>query len=79
VVDPELRGRVMGLYMLVFIGGTPFGSPAIGAITTHFGPRVGMAVCGAIPVLAALLVAVNMRHASATTPGTAPRRSPQPR
>jgi MFS family permease len=58
VVDPELRGRVMGLYMLVFIGGTPFGAPAIGAITTDFGPRAGMAVCGAVPVLAALIVAV---------------------
>jgi MFS family permease len=62
VVDPELRGRVMGLYMLVFIGGTPFGAPAIGAITTHFGPRVGMAVCGAVPALAALIVAASLRQ-----------------
>jgi MFS family permease len=23
----DLRGRVMGLYFLVFLGGTPFGSP----------------------------------------------------
>jgi MFS family permease len=75
VTDPDLRGRVMGLYMLVFIGGTPFGAPAIGAITADFGPRVGMAVCGAIPVLAALIVEVNMRHASAETPSTAPPRS----
>ena len=56
-VDPELRGRVMGLYMLVFIGGTPIGAPIIGALTNHFGPRVGMAVCGTVPALAALLVA----------------------
>ena len=41
-VDPELRGRVMGLYMLVFIGGTPIGAPIIGAITSHYGARAGM-------------------------------------
>jgi MFS family permease len=60
-VDPERRGRVMGLYMLAFIGGTPFGAPLIGALTGQFGPRVGMAICGIVPALAAGLVAVR-RH-----------------
>jgi MFS family permease len=61
-VDPALRGRVMGLYMLVFIGGTPFGAPAIGLITNHFGPRIGMAVCGAIPLLAAVIATLAIRQ-----------------
>jgi MFS family permease len=56
-VDPRLRGRVMGLYMLVFMGGTPIGAPVIGAVTTHFGARAGMTVCGAVPVLAAIVTA----------------------
>ena len=56
-VDPELRGRVMGLYMLVFIGGTPIGAPVIGAVTSHFGARAGMLVCGVIPALAAVVMA----------------------
>ena len=56
-VDPELRGRVMGLYMLAFIGGTPIGAPIIGALTNHFGARTGMAICGAVPALAAVVVA----------------------
>jgi MFS family permease len=56
-VDPEIRGRVMGLYMLVFIGGTPIGAPTIGAVTSHFGARTGMEVCGVIPALAAVIVA----------------------
>ncbi len=56
-VDPELRGRVMGLYMLAFIGGTPIGAPIIGALTNHFGARIGMAICGAVPALAAVVVA----------------------
>jgi MFS family permease len=63
-IDPELRGRVMGLYMLVFIGGTPIGAPLIGAITNHYGARVGMAVCGVIPVLAVLVRAAVMTRAS---------------
>ena len=60
-VDPRLRGRVMGLYMLAFIGGTPLGAPLIGALTSHFGARVGMTVCGAVPVLAAVVVAAARR------------------
>jgi MFS family permease len=47
----------MGLYMLVFIGGTPIGAPIIGAITSHFGARAGMLVCGVLPALAAVVVA----------------------
>jgi MFS family permease len=55
-VDPELRGRIMGVYMLALIGGTPIGAPLIGALTTHYGARAGMAVCGAVPVLAVLIM-----------------------
>ncbi len=61
-VKPELRGRVMGLYMLAFIGGTPIGAPLVGALTSHFGARAGMAVCGAIPALAAVLVAARTKR-----------------
>jgi MFS family permease len=64
-VDPGLRGRVMGLYMLVFIGGTPIGAPIIGALTNHFGARVGMAVCGVLPALGAVVMV------AATAPGGA--------
>jgi MFS family permease len=56
--DSRLRGRVMGLYMLAFVGGTPIGAPLVGALTSHFGARAGMAICGVVPVLAAVVVAV---------------------
>jgi MFS family permease len=59
-VEPGLRGRVMGVYMLVFIGGTPIGAPLVGALTAHFGARAGMAVCGAAPALAAVVMAVAL-------------------
>jgi MFS family permease len=61
-VDARLRGRVMGLYMLAFIGGTPIGAPLIGLLTSHFGARAGMTVCGVVPVLAAAVVAVTRRR-----------------
>jgi predicted MFS family arabinose efflux permease len=54
-----MRGRIMGLYMLVFTGGTPIGAPIIGAITSHFGARAGMSVCGVLPALAAGVLAVT--------------------
>jgi MFS family permease len=74
-VDPELRGRVMGLYMLAFIGGTPIGAPIIGALTTHFGARAGMVICGTIPALAAVVVAAataRQRRTDKTTPAYPP-------
>jgi MFS family permease len=36
---PALRGRVMALYLMVFMGGTPLGSPFIGWIGEQFGAR----------------------------------------
>ncbi|OIV36217.1 MFS transporter [Mangrovactinospora gilvigrisea] len=54
--DPAMRGRVMGLYMLVFAGGTPIGSPIIGWVTETWGARVGLAVCGLISLLAAATI-----------------------
>jgi MFS family permease len=70
-VDPRLRGRIMGLYMLVFIGGTPFGAPVIGVLTNHLGARAGMAICGALPALAAAAVAAAAirRHRASAGPG----------
>jgi MFS family permease len=58
--DPQIRGRIMGLYMLVFTGGTPIGAPIIGALTSYYGARLGMSVCGAVPAVAA--VALGVRH-----------------
>jgi MFS family permease len=60
-VHPHLRGRIMGLYMLVFTGGTPIGAPVIGAITNEFGARTGMMVCGAVPAAAAIILVLLRR------------------
>jgi MFS family permease len=54
--DPAIRGRVMGLYLLIFMGGTPFGSPLIGATTDVIGIRPTIAVCGGISLAASLFI-----------------------
>ncbi len=48
--QPEFRGRVMALYMAIFMGGTPLGAPIIGWVGDAFGPRwtllAGAIACG---------------------------------
>lgn len=43
-VEPAMRGRVMALYMAIFIGGTPVGAPVIGWIGHVWGPRWTIAI-----------------------------------
>lgn len=38
-VEPEMRGRVMSLYLAIFMGGTPLGAPLIGWIGATYGAR----------------------------------------
>ena len=52
----ELRGRVMGFYILVFMGATPVGSPLIGWLADVIGIRETVALCGAITTLGALFI-----------------------
>ena len=58
-----LRGRVMGLYLLVFIGSGAVGGPLLGAVDEHLGPRAGMLLAGLLPGLVMLLVALRLRRA----------------
>jgi MFS family permease len=54
--DPAIRGRVMGIYLLIFLGGTPFGSLLIGWMTETIGVRETVAACGGISLTAALVI-----------------------
>jgi MFS family permease len=60
-VTPTMRGRVMSLYLICFMGGTPFGAPIIGWLAGVAGPRWGLIggglVCLVSVVGLALLVA----------------------
>lgn len=54
---PEMRGRVMALYGLVFLGSTPIGGPIVGWICQQWSPRWGMGVGGIATLLAAFAAA----------------------
>lgn len=49
--DPAIRGRITGIYLLIFMGGTPFGSLAIGYLVEAIGVRESVAVCGGISLI----------------------------
>jgi MFS family permease len=51
---PSMRGRVMGLYTVAFLGTTPVGGPLMGWVGEHLGARVALAAGGAAVVIAAL-------------------------
>lgn len=51
----EMRGRVMALMSIAFLGTTPIGGPVVGYISTHSSPRIGLAV-GAAAIFVALIV-----------------------
>lgn len=45
-VSPEMRGRVMALYSVVFLGSTPFGAPLTGWLAQTYDPRVALLLAG---------------------------------
>jgi MFS family permease len=57
-VDPQMRGRVMALYFMCFMGGTPLGAPVIGWISEHFGAPWGLILGGAVCLVAGLAAAL---------------------
>ncbi|MCW2541031.1 MAG: transporter [Frankiales bacterium] len=64
-VEPTMRGRVMGLYLICFLGGTPLGAPIVGWLASVVGPRWGMLGGGVISLVSALVLGVwlgRQRH-----------------
>jgi MFS family permease len=51
-VDPQMRGRVMALYFMCFMGGTPIGAPLIGWVSEHLGAPWGLIIGGAVVAVA---------------------------
>jgi MFS family permease len=54
--SPEMRGRVMGVYMMIFLGGAPIGSPLAGWIAEEFGARMSVISGGVISLVATIAV-----------------------
>jgi MFS family permease len=59
-VPASMRGRVMGLYMLVFAGSSPIGAPLLGWLAEVFGPRSGLVLGGVVSLAAVVGVVAVM-------------------
>jgi MFS family permease len=55
--DPQMRGRVMALYFMCFMGGTPVGAPLVGWISERLGAPWGLILGGIVVVVAGLAAA----------------------
>lgn len=52
--SPEMRGRVVALYAVAFLGTTPIGGPIIGAIAERAGARAALALGGVVAIVATM-------------------------
>jgi MFS family permease len=55
---PHMRGRVMALYSIVFLGSTPIGAPLAGWISEQVDPRAALAMAGLAALLAGMLARI---------------------
>ena len=67
-VDSQMRGRVMGIYMLCFLGGTPIGSPLLGWLAQVTDPRAPLIVGGAISAIAVVVCGLLLMRAGHMRP-----------
>lgn len=71
---PALRGRVMAIFMAIFMGGTPIGAPIVGWVANEFGPRWSLGVGAASGILAAIVGVVWLVRYQGIRVGYADRR-----
>ena len=72
-----MRGRVMALYLMCFMGGTPLGAPIIGWVAGVAGPRWGLVGGGLVCLLAALAIALLLGHRRGLTARSVRRPAPR--
>lgn len=60
--DPALRGRVMALYVMVFVGTTPIGGPILGWVAEQFGARTGLGLGGLATLIASAALLWGLGH-----------------
>jgi MFS family permease len=57
--DPAMRGRVMALYAIAFLGSTPIGAPLVGWIADVTNPRISIMVGGVATLAACIPLALR--------------------
>jgi predicted MFS family arabinose efflux permease len=73
----RMRGRVMALYTVAFLGSTPIGGPIAGWVGEHVGAPFGLAAGGAIAVAAGALALAAVRDSAGRGPGVARPETPR--
>nr|WP_221442219.1 MFS transporter [Nocardiopsis algeriensis] len=79
-VEPTMRGRVMSMYLLVFMGVAPLGAPVVGYLADAFGPRTSLVLGGLATLLVVAVLAgpllrargVDVRNVLDRRRGTSP-------
>ncbi|WP_207842151.1 MFS transporter [Williamsia soli] len=68
-VESDMRGRVMGIYMLCFLGGTPIGSPLLGWLAEVTDPRAPLIIGGIVSAISAAFCAILLLRSTHQRPG----------
>ncbi len=77
--EPSMRGRVMALYSIVFLGSTPIGGPLAGWLAEAIDPRAALVMAGVAAIAAGLLARLAFnRVADASCTATPARLSRRP-
>jgi MFS family permease len=66
-----LRGRVISIYLTVFIGSGAFGGPLVGYLSEHLGPRQALGTAGIVSMAAAAALAARLARGAAVDPARA--------
>jgi MFS family permease len=56
--ESHIRGRVMGIYLTIFMGGTPLFSPVIGWLAGQYGVRATIVLCGSLVAVLAFSILI---------------------
>ena len=65
--DPQMRGRVMSVYVITILGSTPIGGPLVGFISQQWGPRYGLGLGGVATFFGTLVLGGMMLRARKAT------------
>lgn len=68
---PQMRGRVMALWAVAFLGSTPIGGPVAGLVSAHLGARAGLLLGAAACVAATVLGVLTVRRIGPARSATA--------
>ncbi len=70
---PSMRGRVMALYSVVFLGSTPIGAPLAGLLSEQIDPRAALVMAGVAALVAGLLARIAFERVEDSAPGASPQ------